>query len=101
MGRGIVTRLPYNGRLEMIKWMRRKRLPLGRRCDRSCCRMWTSGNTNVVARERLPDVCEDACSEAVENEAWECLKYLVDNKCPNWEDYVSIIPEWVKQKQRG
>jgi hypothetical protein len=43
----------------------------------------------------------NACSEAVENESLECLKYLVDKKCPDWEDYVSIIPEWVKQKQRG
>ena len=43
----------------------------------------------------------NACSEAAENEAWDCLKYLVDNKCPNWEDYEDIIPESVKQKQRG
>ena len=25
------------------------------------------------------------CISAVDNEAWECLKYLVDNKCPNWD----------------
>ena len=43
----------------------------------------------------------NACSEAIRNESWECLKYLVDNKCPNWEHYVHIVPEWVKQKQRG
>ena len=41
------------------------------------------------------------CISAVDNEAWECLKYLVDNKCPNWEHHVNIIPEWVKQKQRA
>ena len=42
-----------------------------------------------------------ACIAAVDNIAWECLKYLVDNKCPDWEDFVNMIPEWVKQKQRG
>jgi hypothetical protein len=46
-------------------------------------------------------ISDVACSEAAENEAWECLKYLVDNKCPQWVYYVNIIPEWFKLKQRG
>ena len=78
----------------------RERLPLGRRCDRSCCQ---DDNLEILKwlHENGCPMSANACSEAVENESWECLKYLVDNKCPNWEDYVNIIPEWVKQKQRG
>jgi hypothetical protein len=34
-----------------------------------------------------------ACSWAAENESWECLKYLVDNKCPDWKDYEYRIPK--------
>ena len=46
-------------------------------------------------------ISDEACYEAAENAAWECLKYLVDNKCPDWEYYVNTIPEWFKLKQRG
>jgi hypothetical protein len=52
-------------------------------------------------------ISDEACWGAEVNDAWTCLQYLVDNKCPNWEDYVNKIPkwfnrrecEWLKQKQ--
>jgi hypothetical protein len=89
-----------NGRLDMIKWLRENGCP------------WNEAATAVAAgcgqletliwlHENGCPMSANACSEAVENESLECLKYLVDKKCPDWEDYVSIIPEWVKQKQRG
>jgi hypothetical protein len=84
----------------MIKWLRENGCP------------WNEAATAVAAgcgqletliwlHENGCPMSANACSEAVENESLECLKYLVDKKCPDWEDYVSIIPEWVKQKQRG
>ena len=61
--------------LEILKWLHENGCPIS---DRACYEAW-----------------------AADNASWECLKYLVDNKCPNWEDYVNTIPEWFKQKQRG
>ena len=29
---------------------------------------------------------EMACSSAVKNKHWDTLQYLVDNKCPGWEE---------------
>ena len=30
---------------------------------------------------------EEACRYATDNRHWDCLQYLVDNKCPGWEHF--------------
>ena len=36
------------------------------------------------------------CQSAAEEKRWDCLQYLVDNKCPGWEiypkNYAEIYP---------
>ena len=33
---------------------------------------------------------EQACLWAADQKQWDCLRYLVDNKCPAWEDFAKL-----------
>jgi len=33
---------------------------------------------------------EQACLCAADQKQWDCLRYLVDNKCPGWEEYADL-----------
>ena len=93
------------GNLEMVTWMHENGCPwdeeateLAAMYDKMKILKWLHENGCPMSDEACS---EAACSEAADNGSWECLKYLVNNKCPNWEQYVNTIPEWFKQKQRG
>ena len=88
------------GSLKILMWMHENGCPWGEEATELAA---TDGHLEILKwlhKNGCP-VSANACSEAIRNESWECLNYLVDNECPNWEHYVNIIPEWVKQKQRG
>ena len=89
----------------MVTWMHENGCPwdeeateLAAMYDKMKILKWLHENGCPMSDEACS---EAACSEAADNGSWECLKYLVNNKCPNWEQYVNTIPEWFKQKQRG
>ena len=43
------------GSLKMLMWMHENGCPWDEEATELCCQGWPSGNTKVVARERLPD----------------------------------------------
>jgi hypothetical protein len=40
--------------------------------------------------------CSEALKAAADYRHWHCLQYLVDNKCPGWEDYAERHAEHLR-----
>jgi hypothetical protein len=39
---------------------------------------------------------EYTCDYAADNKHWDCVQYLVDNKCPGWEEYAEEYAEHLR-----
>ena len=76
------------GSVRMLKWARENDIPWP---PKNACVLLAVIYGHLPALQWLHEngceMGEEACRYATDNRHWDCLQYLVDNKCPGWEHF--------------
>ena len=81
------------GSVRMLKWARENDMHWPRSSIH--CAWIAAYHGHLPALQWLHEngypMVEEACRYAAQYNQWHCLRYLVDNKCPGWEEYAEFL----------
>ena len=87
----------HRGSVRLLKWMRVKRIPWTPQVRGYAARKGHLSVLKYLDEKRWPWNCGSQGMEgAAQHEHWHCLQYLVDNKCPDWEEYAERHAEHLR-----
>ena len=87
----------HRGSVRLLKWMREKRIPWTPQVRAYAARKGHLSVLKYLDEKRWPWNCGSQAMEvAAQHEHWHCLQYLVDNKCPDWEEYAERHAEHLR-----
>lgn len=79
------------GSVRMLKWGRENDIPWP---PKNACVLFAVLYGHLPALQWLHEngcpLDEEAFMYARAGESWDCLRYLVDNECPGWEEYADL-----------
>ena len=87
----------HRGSVRLLKWMRVKRIPWTPQVRAYAARKGHLSVLKYLDEKRWPwNCCSEALKAAADYRHWHCLQYLVDNKCPGWEEYAEEYAEHLR-----